>query len=116
MVNEPQRTPKEKGAKKRKEGNRLPLFRDGSPWRSDQFSEENWQRIARVLGLSPSELDVAKCIFNIQTRKATAKLLGVAEATVHAHRRSIYGKTGVHSTAELIQLLWVTKERLHPSR
>jgi len=59
------------------------------------------------LGLSPREQEVMFCLCQHLSDKACAVALGISEATVHVHLRSIYRKLEVYIRSSAIhRLTW----------
>ena len=63
------------------------------------------QAVARASGLSERELDVLTHWLLGETAAEIAAALCVSENTVRTHVRHIYGKTGAHDRAELLELV-----------
>jgi DNA-binding CsgD family transcriptional regulator len=76
----------------------------------DFFSEPTWLGIAGHLGLSPRELDIARCIVAEQADRQIAKNLGISVHTVQTHLVHLYQKIGVQSR------LGVLKRFIHVHR
>ena len=61
--------------------------------------------IARLYNLTPSELRVLLAIVEVGGVAETARVLGVAEATVKTHLHRLFGKTGASRQADLVKLV-----------
>lgn len=62
--------------------------------------------VARVLGLSPTEAEVAVLLAEGRTLRQIAEMNGRAYNTVRAHLQNIFAKLGVSRQLELAQLVW----------
>ena len=61
-------------------------------------------------GLSRRESEIMNCICQQRTDKQIARMLGIAENTVHAHLAGIFKKMAVHSRSEAVRKI------MHPGR
>jgi DNA-binding CsgD family transcriptional regulator len=61
--------------------------------------------IAKIFGLTPSELRVLLGIVEVGGVSETAVALGIAEATVKTHLHHLFAKTGTSRQAELVKLV-----------
>jgi FixJ family two-component response regulator len=60
---------------------------------------------SRLDKLSPRELEVARLIVEGQPNKTIGQRLDISERTVQVHRLHVMEKLGIHSAAELTQLI-----------
>jgi DNA-binding CsgD family transcriptional regulator len=61
--------------------------------------------IARLLGLTPREREIASCLMRGRTPKMIAEQLGISRETVYKHISNIHEKLGVSNQVELISYL-----------
>ena len=61
--------------------------------------------VSALHGLTPGETRVLFVILEIQGVAAASTMLGISEATVKTHLRSIYRKTGTSSQTDLVKLV-----------
>ncbi|GAA4889587.1 LuxR C-terminal-related transcriptional regulator [Streptomonospora salina] len=61
--------------------------------------------------LSPREQEIAALVSQGLTTKYIAQKAFVSENTVKQHLKRIFAKTSVHNRAELVQLIWSSRER-----
>jgi DNA-binding CsgD family transcriptional regulator len=61
--------------------------------------------IAKLYGLTPSELRVLLAIVQVGGVPETAQALGIGEKTVKTHLHRLFGKTGAGRQAELVKLV-----------
>jgi DNA-binding CsgD family transcriptional regulator len=73
--------------------------------RADLGTPSPLEAIARSFQLTPAELRVLVAIVEIGGVPQVAPALGIAEATVRAHLRSLYDKTGAKRQADLVKLV-----------
>ncbi len=67
------------------------------------LSEPAWQSIARALGLSEREAQVARLILVDDTNEsAIAAKLAISPHTVHTHLERLYRKLGVTSRCQVV--------------
>ena len=65
--------------------------------------------------LTPREIEVMHFVaVECLTSKQTAKRMGLSYRTIEVHRASILGKTGLHTTCELVRE-WTLYELVHPA-
>lgn len=69
------------------------------------LSQQAWDYIARKLGLSHREQQIARGILADRKELAIARRLGISEHTVHTHLERLYRKLGVSSRLQLVILL-----------
>lgn len=74
---------------------------------SSHLSNDEWQSIAELLGLSDRQQEVVRCIFDGFDEPTIAKVLGISCHTVHAHLNRLYKKIHVKSRCELIVRLFL---------
>ena len=74
---------------------------------SSHLSNDEWQSIADLLGLSDRQQQVVRCIFDGFDEPMIAKVLGISCHTVHAHLNRLYKKIHVKSRCELIVRLFL---------
>ena len=74
------------------------------------FSSGAWAEIARSLGLSARQLQIARGIFDNETEGAIASDLGISEHTVHNHLNRLFRKLAVTTRVQLV--LRLTNELL----
>jgi len=67
-------------------------------------SRSSAELIARTFELTPAELRVLLAIVEVGGVPETAENLGVGEATVKSHLKSLFAKTGVRRQADLVKL------------
>lgn len=67
-------------------------------------SPQAMSAIGGAFNLTPSELDVLRCLLVGQCPKSAAMHLGVSEHTVRAHLRSLYAKMNARGLSALIRL------------
>jgi DNA-binding CsgD family transcriptional regulator len=70
------------------------------------LSEPAWDEVARALGLSARELQIARAVLDDKVEAAIAGDLGMSTHTVHAHLRGMFPKLGVHTRAGLVMAVW----------
>ena len=61
--------------------------------------------IARIYGLTPSELRVLLAVFESGGVPNIAEALGISEATAKTHLRRLFEKTGTERQADLVKLV-----------
>jgi ATP/maltotriose-dependent transcriptional regulator MalT len=61
--------------------------------------------LARTYNLTARELEVLQVLARSASNKEAARLLTIAAGTLKAHTRHIYEKMGIHTRAELDELL-----------
>ncbi|MFD0772971.1 LuxR C-terminal-related transcriptional regulator [Streptomonospora algeriensis] len=61
--------------------------------------------------LSPREQEIATLVSQGLTTKRIAQKAFVSENTVKQHLKRIFAKTNVHNRAELVQLIWSSRDR-----
>ncbi|WP_052809650.1 LuxR C-terminal-related transcriptional regulator [Streptomonospora alba] len=61
--------------------------------------------------LSPREQEIATLVSQGHTTKEIAQKAFVSENTVKQHLKRIFAKTNVHNRAELVQLIWSSRDR-----
>jgi len=61
--------------------------------------------------LSPREQEIAQYVSEGLTTREIAEKAFVSQNTVKQHIKRIFAKTGVHSRAELVQMIWASKGR-----
>ncbi|MGC5626939.1 helix-turn-helix transcriptional regulator [Georgenia sp. Z1344] len=59
--------------------------------------------------LSPREQEIAEYVSKGMTTKEIADIAFVSQNTVKQHIKRIFAKTGVHSRAELVHLIWASR-------
>jgi DNA-binding CsgD family transcriptional regulator len=72
------------------------------PHGSGMLSREQWDELARRLGLSPAELRVVQGVFDDCKEQTIARHLGVSGNTVHTHIKRLYLKLGVSGRVGLV--------------
>ena len=77
---------------------RVPLAGDGDGF----FPAEAWGHIARKLGLSPRQTQIARCVVAGQADKEIARRLGLSPRTVHTHLERLRAKLGVENRVDLV--------------
>ena len=65
------------------------------------FCREAWGAIAKNLGLSPRQVDVARCVVAGRGDKETAAGLALSWDTVQTHLKRLYQKLNIRSRVEL---------------
>ena len=70
-----------------------------------------WRAVARSLGLSTRERQIAQRIFDDRKECVIADELGISPHTVHTHLERLYHKVGVGSRCELVVRFVATGER-----
>ncbi len=83
-----------------KQGNPTPPAPSPTP----TASEERWEALANVQGLTRREAEVGRLIAQGYSKKRIAEVLSISENTVRMHARSIYAKLDIHTKQELIEL------------
>jgi DNA-binding CsgD family transcriptional regulator len=63
------------------------------------------ETLARLYGLTASEIRVAEAVLRLSGNDAIADALGIGRATVRTHLNHIYRKTGANNQADLIKLI-----------
>jgi DNA-binding CsgD family transcriptional regulator len=63
------------------------------------------ETLARLYGLTGSEIRVAEAVLRLSGNDAIADALGIGRATVRTHLNHIYRKTGANSQGDLIKLI-----------
>ena len=63
------------------------------------------QRLEQAYGITPSEAEICRLVFELRDLDEVAERRGVAIDTVRTQVKRIFGKLGVHSKAELVKLL-----------
>lgn len=76
-----------------------------APDRLEDLLDERIERVAFAFHLSRREADVFALIARGRSMPYIAETLVVSENTVRSHTRRIYGKLGVHSKQELLDLV-----------
>jgi DNA-binding CsgD family transcriptional regulator len=71
----------------------------------DRADRATTGRLMERFGLTPSEARIALFLSEGGSIRDYAELRGVAEATVRAHLKAVFAKTGVHRQAELVRLI-----------
>ncbi len=71
--------------------------------------------LQELYGLTPAELKIATAMIAGQAVGDIADLLGITDATVRTHLKSMFHKTGVHRQAELMQLFGRAMSPLRPA-
>lgn len=61
---------------------------------------------AKLAKLTPRELEVIKAVVAGAPNKVAAKQLGLEVSTIKMHRANAFAKLGVHSSAELMKLVY----------
>lgn len=77
-----------------------------------------WRRIARILGLSPRQIEIVRCIMAEQEVREIAVSLGLTPQTIHTHIARLYFKLGVHTRAGLVVKVFVAhlSRNVRPAR
>jgi DNA-binding CsgD family transcriptional regulator len=63
------------------------------------------EAIAKLYGLTPSELRVLLAVFETSGVADIAEMLGISESTAKTHLRRLFEKTGTSRQAELVRLV-----------
>ena len=63
------------------------------------------ETLARLYGLTASEIRVAEAVMRVSGNEAIADALGISRVTVRTHLNHIYRKTGANSHGDLIKLI-----------
>jgi len=66
-----------------------------------------WRRIARILGLSPRQIEIVRRIMAEQEVREIAASLGLTPQTIQTHIARLYMKLGVHTRAGLVVKVFV---------
>ena len=61
-----------------------------------------WKEIARSLGLSARETQIARAVFDDLVEDTIASRLGISRHTVHNHLRRMFGKLRVRTRVGLV--------------
>ncbi len=69
------------------------------------FCDAAWAATCHILGVSPRQGQVARCLVAGQTDKQIAAALGLSWGTVQTHLRRLYKKLGIESRTELTTLV-----------
>ena len=77
---------------------------------NDSF-EDVCSDISTNFGLSSRESEILAFALRGRTSDRIAQELVISKSTVDTHLRRIYGKTGVHSRQELLDLAEITRKR-----
>ena len=66
------------------------------------FSDKAWAGIANKLGLSPREMEIARCVVADQKRQQIARRLDISLHTVQTHMKHLHEKLEIQSRGELV--------------
>ncbi len=66
------------------------------------LSAGEWERVVRVLGLTPREADVVQLLLQAKQDKQIASILRVRFYTVRSHLRHVFAKLHITDRSELI--------------
>lgn len=69
---------------------------------SETLGAAEWRSIARALGFSNRELEIAQAIFDGAQETEIGTMLRVSKHTVHSHIRRMYDKTHAGNRSELL--------------
>jgi DNA-binding NarL/FixJ family response regulator len=83
---------------------------DGEPL-PDPFGEARWARLARRLGLTRRQSQVARLICRGWADKQIARRLGIAPDSVRLHVKALFGRLGVRSRMGLLIHLVLASRR-----
>lgn len=72
---------------------------------SHELIADRCAQVARTYGLTPREGEILTLLARGRDAEYISGALGIAQNTVNAHRKNIYGKLGVHSRQELLTLV-----------
>ncbi len=87
----------------------LPAARNGIDG-SAIFSEPAWHEVARSLGLTSSELQIVRGVFDDRVESAIAADPGISPHRVHTHFERLHRKLGVTTRTGLV--LGITRQFL----
>ena len=76
------------------------------------FSDKAWAGIAKKLGLSPREADIARCLPAGLGDRQIARKLDVSLNTIQGHMKRLYGKLAIHSRAEVVGCILLAQHAL----
>lgn len=66
------------------------------------LSQEEWRSVAKVLGLTARQSQIAERILQAKKDKQIASELGVGISTIRMHIRHMYARLNVHDRMELV--------------
>lgn len=76
------------------------------------LTKKQWDEIARIVGFTSRESQVAKEFFAGKKRSDVATSLGVADSTIRHHLENVYSKLQVNSRIGVAQRLIFLRDRL----
>jgi DNA-binding CsgD family transcriptional regulator len=76
-----------------------------------EAAEEEDRKLPSWEVLSPREQEIAQYVSEGMTTREISEKAFVSQNTVKQHIKRIFAKTGVHSRAELVQIIWASKGR-----
>lgn len=76
-----------------------------------EAAEEDDLKLPSWEVLSPREQEIAQYVSEGMITREIAEIAFVSQNTVKQHIKRIFAKTGVHSRAELVQIIWASKGR-----
>jgi len=85
-------------------GSQVPPCGDGH----GLLCREAWVGIGDVLGLSPRQAEVARCVLADQGEDEIAQALGLSPDTVHSHVKRLREKLHAHSRLQLATRIFAT--------
>jgi len=81
------------------------------------FTAGEWKALAKELGLTPRQQEVARLICRARSKEAIAQELSVSVPTVRMHADALYKRLGVHSRLGLaIRFVLVQRKLTGPTR
>jgi len=78
---------------------------DNHPALQESLTQEEWDTVGRHLGLSPRELQLARCLFEDLSEAAIADQLCLSPHTVDTYSRRLKAKVGASTRAGVIVAL-----------